>query len=479
MAKTRRVKKRTQQAGSEEAAKAKNTGPKTFVFWRGKHGLILKALEADLRKMMSPNTATNLRESKRNVLKDFVHIAGPLGVTQFLILTATENACYLRIAKAPRGPTITMKIHQYSLMKDVTAVQNKPRMPDTLWQDAPLVVMNNFGGEEHLKLATTLFQNLFPAINVHSTSLKQCKRVLLLSYDKTSKRIHLRHFSISAQPSGVSKSVKALVSQRAVPDMGNVQDVSEFLSKSGYGSESEGEDAADSRVTLAQDVGRGNLASRQSRVKLQEIGPRLELEVVKVEEGLCDGKVLFHSFVKKSSGEASQQQSEKEREREIKEKRRKQQEENVRRKDSDRKRQAGEQAEAQGRKKRKKQWWEEEQEGQDASDDDDRAYYKEQVGEDPGDEMGRGTGSQKAFTGGQRRGGTRGSRGGDRGRHGGGVSSRGGRGDFGGRNGSGRRGGSSGRSGGRGQAGSRGGGGAGRGAPRFRGVVRQKARAKS
>ena len=43
-----------------------------------------------------------LQESKRNVLKDFVHIAGPLGVTQFLILTATENACYLRVAKAPR-----------------------------------------------------------------------------------------------------------------------------------------------------------------------------------------------------------------------------------------------------------------------------------------------------------------------------------------------------------------------------------------
>ena len=35
--------------------------------------------------------------------------------------------------------------------------------------------------------------------------------------------------------------------------------------------ESEGEEAADSRVTLAQDVGRGNMASRQSRVKLQEV----------------------------------------------------------------------------------------------------------------------------------------------------------------------------------------------------------------
>ena len=42
-------------------------------------------------------------------------------------------------------------------------------------QDAPLVVMNNFGAEEHLKLTTALFQNLFPAINVHTVSLKQCK----------------------------------------------------------------------------------------------------------------------------------------------------------------------------------------------------------------------------------------------------------------------------------------------------------------
>ena len=62
------------------------------------------------------------------------------------------------------------------------------------------------------------------------------QRILLLSYDKASKRIHLRHYSVSAQPSGVSKGVKALVSQRAVPDMSHVQDVSEFLSKSGYGS---------------------------------------------------------------------------------------------------------------------------------------------------------------------------------------------------------------------------------------------------
>lgn len=35
--------------------------------------------------------------------------------------------------------------------------------------------------------------------------------------------------------------------------------------------ESEGEEAAEARVALAQDMGRGNLASRNSRVRLQEV----------------------------------------------------------------------------------------------------------------------------------------------------------------------------------------------------------------
>jgi hypothetical protein len=47
---------------------------------------------------------TRPQESKRNQMKDFVNIAGPLGVTHFLMLTATENASYLRVAKSPQVP---------------------------------------------------------------------------------------------------------------------------------------------------------------------------------------------------------------------------------------------------------------------------------------------------------------------------------------------------------------------------------------
>lgn len=51
-------------------------------------------------------------------------------------------------------------------------------------------------------------------------------------------------------------------------------------------------------MTLAHDLGRGNRAAHRSAVKLQEIGPRIEMQLVKVEEGLCSGKVMFHEFGK-------------------------------------------------------------------------------------------------------------------------------------------------------------------------------------
>jgi len=48
--------------------------------------------------------------------------------------------------------------------------------------------------------------------------------------------ISLRHYSISVAPSGIRKSLKALLQHKTLPKMGEFQDVSEFIMKSGYGS---------------------------------------------------------------------------------------------------------------------------------------------------------------------------------------------------------------------------------------------------
>ena len=102
-------KKRTHKSEANDPA-IKKGEPKSFVFRRGKNSVIMSDLEKDVRKMMLPNTALSLRESARNTIKDFVGVAGPLGITHFLILTATEKSGYIKVAKTPRGPTISLKV---------------------------------------------------------------------------------------------------------------------------------------------------------------------------------------------------------------------------------------------------------------------------------------------------------------------------------------------------------------------------------
>ena len=69
------------------------------------------------------------------------------------------------------------------------------------------------------------------------------------------------------------------------------------LCRAGYGSESEAEDEA-ATIQLSTDIGRLNRQSQRSAVKLQEIGPRMTMQLVKVEEGLCSGAIIFHEYSK-------------------------------------------------------------------------------------------------------------------------------------------------------------------------------------
>ncbi|KAL3827822.1 hypothetical protein ACJIZ3_016624 [Penstemon smallii] len=271
--------------------------PKSFVFCRGKLPGTLRQLETDLRKLMLPFTALKLKEKKRNNLKDFLNVAGPMGVTHFLILSKTPTAPYLRVARTPQGPTLTFKIQEYSLATEIAQSQVRPRSPKDLFKNPPLIVLSGFGtGEQHLKLTTIMFQNIFPAIDVNTVKLSSCQRIVLLNYNKDTKLIDFRHYSIRLQPIGVSRRIRKFVQNHQVPDLRNLQDVSDFVTKVGYGSESEVDDEA-ATVSLPTDLGRVNRASNKSAVKLQEIGPRMTLQLTKIEEGLCSGGVIFSEYV--------------------------------------------------------------------------------------------------------------------------------------------------------------------------------------
>jgi ribosome biogenesis protein SSF1/2 len=288
-----------------------------------------------------------------------VQVSGPLGISHFLILSATDKSRYVKICRAPRGPTLSFRVHKYTLAREVAAAQRNPRSPPNAFRSPPLVVLNNFGDAPHQKLATITFQNLFPPINVKKVKLSTCQRAVLVDYDKDTNRFQFRHYAISAAPTGSNRALRKLLTTRNAPDLGNLTDVSEFFDKAALGaasdaSDSEGEDAVAARVDLTQDYNRVAKADTRSRVILQEIGPRMELELVKVEEGMCEGRVLYHAYVNKTEEEVVALERKKVDAEALRKKRKEEQEANVRRKEKEKAEKAAIAEEMAGRKKRKR-----------------------------------------------------------------------------------------------------------------------------
>jgi ribosome biogenesis protein SSF1/2 len=79
-----------------------------------------------MRRVMAPYTADNLKEKRKNTLKDFMHIGAPLGVTHFIFFTSTEASTNMKVARIPRGPTLSFKVIGFSLMRHLHLIHKRP-----------------------------------------------------------------------------------------------------------------------------------------------------------------------------------------------------------------------------------------------------------------------------------------------------------------------------------------------------------------
>lgn len=156
------------------------------------------------------------------------------------------------------------------------------------------------------------------------SALPTFRRVLLLSYSHSTHLISMRHYTISVKPHGVSRRVRKLLTtsattlkSRKAPNLGSTDDIADYLlrrtgtpgseaSTAGYDSMSE-TDASEAEsdtnaVELPEDyVGRGNKKGDRKAVRLVETGPRLELRLIKVVEGLVgskrgEGETVYHDI---------------------------------------------------------------------------------------------------------------------------------------------------------------------------------------
>lgn len=296
--------KQAQRAALQEPEDLKQA-PHTFVIYRGKVGKYTSQLVRDFRKVLEPFTASSLKVQKRNVIRDFVSVAGLLHVTHLIVFTKTDIAINLKIAKLPRGPTLTFRIKQYCLSRDVLSSLRKQITYATQFLHHPLLTLNNLSGDGmHLKLIASMFQNMFPSININTVKLNTIRRCILLNYDAENETFDFRHYAVKVMPTGVSKPVKKLI-QSKIPNLSQYEDVSEFVIKSGNLSESEAEpDGPENEVVLTQNISsRGNMVTQQSGIRLTELGPRLTLQLIKIEEGLMEGEVIFHKLIEKTKEE--------------------------------------------------------------------------------------------------------------------------------------------------------------------------------
>lgn len=167
------------------------------------------------------------------------------------------------------------------------------------------------------------FQSLFPPLAPTKISLSSARRIVLISYNAERGTIDLRHYLISVRAAGISRRVRKILDGGAASskvstagsstrgqglDLGNVRDVADYLlgqrgdGDDGYetaGSTSAASEGEEASVRLASDyTGRNNRRGEKRAVRLDEIGPRMELRLVKIAEGTPgkEGAILYHEF---------------------------------------------------------------------------------------------------------------------------------------------------------------------------------------
>ncbi|QID88046.1 rRNA-binding ribosome biosynthesis protein [Saccharomyces pastorianus] len=373
----RRQKKRTHAQVVPEQEKGI---PKSMVIRVGQTSLAnhsLNQLVKDFRQIMQPHTAIKLKERKSNKLKDFVVMCGPLGVTHLFMFTQSEKTgnVSLKIARTPQGPTVTFQVMDYSLGKDIKKFLKRPKSlnnDDVL--NPPLLVLNGFSTSKKSdednqdvnveKVVVSMFQNIFPPLNPARTSLNSIKRVFMINKDRATGEISMRHYFIDIREVEISRNLKRLYKaknnlSKTVPNLHRKDDISSLIldhDLGAYTSESEIEDDAivsaiskletskkSAETKDAKEEGEeedvemeepkrhepSQPTPRKKAIKLTELGPRLTLKLVKIEEGICSGKVLHHEYVQKSSGEIRELEKRHAAKMRLKEQRKKEQEENI------------------------------------------------------------------------------------------------------------------------------------------------------
>jgi len=302
-------------------------------------------------------------------------------------ITNTEKNSYLKLAKMPSGPTLTFKIDKYSLSGDVAEIMKNKRPLNKSFHHVPLIILNGFNTNklskdyvEPVKVSSTMFQSIFPPLNLNELDIKLAKKVILMNLNTENETpiFEMRHYDVDVERKATKKTISNILNNKKT-DFSGYNNISEYiLNQTGYTdvSDNEGDNEVkliserektakienlnkkksknNSSLNLKEDQNGDNDEEKvnatklkkisnfetkkiseesSNTIKLNEIGPRLNLDLIKIEEGFFKGNIAFHKIVKKSKKEILEKAKILKEKRLEKKKRREEQEKNVQKKE--------------------------------------------------------------------------------------------------------------------------------------------------
>lgn len=217
---------------------------------------------------------------------------------------------------------------------------------------SPLVVLNGFQskeapaakgeqkteefatGEQERQIMATMFNNLFPSLNLSAVKTTNMKRMVLINFDASKDLVELRHYYIKQNLTDMNNKLKKMINNKKLPNLSDCKDLSQYFAGDvGYVSESDIDHLPNSKINLEEDTRDGKTQKKRVNLRLFEIGPRLTLKLVKIEEAFLAGAVFYHRYTKKTHREKKEQKSLIQEKQKLREERKKQQEDNVKRKE--------------------------------------------------------------------------------------------------------------------------------------------------
>jgi ribosome biogenesis protein SSF1/2 len=218
---------------------------------------------------------------------------------------------------------------RYSTNADLHQLLPRGKKLSSKGLGSPLVILNGFGsqevpktaqvdgrdefstGDQERRIMSTMLNNLFPSLDLGFRKPSSVKRVVLVNFDASRDLVEWRHYYVKQQPADLNNKLRKMVSNKRLPNLSEVKDLSQYFAGNvGYVSESDVDNLPNSKLQIEESTKSGLVTKKKVGLRLFEIGPRMTLKLVKIEEGFLGVKELHvgRSFLPSISQEDPQRE---------------------------------------------------------------------------------------------------------------------------------------------------------------------------